>query len=170
METQKHNIYIVDDNKLMAGMLRKFLLSRFENKVNVSLYFSGESALKRMHQGVNLVILDYYLNEKGKNAKQGVEVLQTMKAGFPETEVVMYTSNEDVVTAIEAMRSGASDYIVKNKSSWYKISSLVDRIIAQPIRALLSEFGVLKFLSIFLLTFFTMAVVVIWALNVMHSK
>jgi len=169
METQKLNVYIVDDNKMMAGSLRKYIKNRFDDNVEISLYFSGESCLKMMHDHVDLVILDYYLNEKGKTSKNGVEILKQIKDSFPGTEVIMHTSNEDVAVAIEAMQSGAKDYVIKGTHSWQKLLQLVERKITQPIRALVAEFGVPKFMGIFLLTFFVMGAVVIWALKLTHA-
>ncbi|HEV7231215.1 MAG TPA: response regulator [Bacteroidia bacterium] len=168
METQKLNVYIVDDNKMMAGSLRKYLKNRFGEKVDVSLYFSGDSCLRMMHGHIHLVILDYYLNERGKAGKNGVEILKRIKDRFPETEVIMHTSNEDVAVAIEAMKMGAKDYVVKNEHSWNKLLQLVERTITQPIRALVAEFGVPKFMGIFLFTFFVMGAVVFWALKLTH--
>ena len=169
METQKLNIYIVDDNKMMAGSLSKYLKTRFGNSIGTSIYFSGESCLKMMHENIHMVILDYYLNEKGKTGKNGVEVLKTIKDKFPNTEVIMHSSNEDVAVAIEAMKIGASDYIIKGTNSWKKLQLLVERTVTQPIRNLVAEFGVPKFMGIFLLTFFTMGAVVIWALRLTHN-
>jgi DNA-binding NtrC family response regulator len=169
METQKLNVYIVDDNKMMAGSLRKYLKNRFGEKAEISLYFSGESCLKMMHENVNMVILDYYLNEKGKASKNGVEILKSIKDRFPNTEVIMHTSNEDVAVAIEAMRVGASDYVVKGQNSWKKLQQLIERTVTQPIRTLVAEFGVTKFMGIFVLTFVVMGAVVIWALRLTHN-
>jgi DNA-binding NarL/FixJ family response regulator len=169
MESQKLNVYIVDDNKMMAGSLRKYLQTRFGEKVGISLYFSGDSCMKMMHENVHLVILDYYLNERGKAGRNGVEVLRTIKDKFPNTEVIMLTSNEDVAVAIEAMKVGATDYIVKGENSWKKLQQLIERNVTQPIRSLVAEFGVPKFMGIFVLTFFVMGAMVIWALRLTNS-
>ena len=161
---RKHTIYIVDNNKLKAGLLRKYLLNKFENKVNIYIYFSGRSCLRMMNGSVDLVIYDSQ-NKKGWNAKQGVDILKTIKERFPKTTVVMHTSNDDVTVAIEAMRLGATDYVVKNSWSLMRIVELVENTITQPIRKLVAEFGVPKFVLIFFATFVIMAGVVFWALN-----
>ena len=169
MENQKLNIYIVDDNKIMAGSLRKYLKNRFEDKVDIFLFFNGESCLRMMNDNIHLVILDYYLNEKGKTRKNGVEILKNIKDNFPYAEVIMHTSNEDVAVAIDAMRIGAKDYVIKDTQSWKKLQMLVERTITQPFRILAAEFGVPKFVGIFLLTFCAMGAVVFWALKLTHS-
>ncbi len=101
-----------------------------------------------MHSGVDLVVLDS-LNEKGRNPEQVFEVLKRIKASFPETEVIVHTTNDDLAIAVGALRSGATDYIIKHNNSWLRIGMLADKIVAQPIRALFTEWGVKKFIGIF---------------------
>ena len=131
-------MYNIDNNKLKAGLLRKYLLSRFGNKVNVYIYFNGRSCLRMMNGSVDLVIYDSQ-NERGWNAKQGIDILKIIKTRFPKTTVVMHTSNDDVATAIEAMRLGATDYVVKDKWSLMKIVELVEKTITQPIKKLVAD-------------------------------
>ncbi len=156
MITQGINLFIVDDNKLLVTDLKHHLQTRFGVSVNVSVFYDGESCLKKVDKDTHIVILDYFLD--GKN---GLEILKLIKEKNPETEVIMLSSNEDIVLAIETFRSGAKDYVVKGHGSWKKISKLVEYIITAPIRLLVREFGVSKFMAIFLLTFLSMAAVVL---------
>jgi FixJ family two-component response regulator len=43
----------------------------------------------------------------------GIEVLRKMKAAYPEMAVIVITSYGDIETAVEAMRIGATDFIIK---------------------------------------------------------
>jgi hypothetical protein len=79
----------------------------------------------------------------------------------------MLSSNEDIALAIESFRSGAKDYIVKGTGSWTKLSNLLTMIITEPIRLMVREFGVSKFMATFLLTFTTMGIIVYIALQLM---
>ena len=72
----------------------------------------------------------------------------------------MLSSNESIVLAIESFREGARDFVIKKPGSWQKVTRLVNYIITEPIRYMVREFGVSKFVAIFLLTFVTMGVVV----------
>ncbi|OGV45320.1 MAG: two-component system response regulator [Lentisphaerae bacterium GWF2_44_16] len=55
-----------------------------------------------------IILLD--LNMPGKN---GIELLSEIKKDFPETAVIVITAADNVNTAVECMKKGASDYIVK---------------------------------------------------------
>ncbi len=163
METQKLNLFIVDDNRSLVVALKQFLQTKFGPNINISTFYDGESCLEKVNEGTHMVILDHFLN--GKN---GLEVLKLIKDINPKTEVIMLTSNDDIATAIESFRFGAKDYIVKGPSAWKRISHLVQHIITAPIRIIVREFGVSKFMAIFLLTFAVMGVVVFCTLQSMR--
>lgn len=160
METQRLNLFIVDDNKSMVAALKQYLQSKFGENINITTFYDGESCLEKINQYTDMVILDHFLN--GKN---GLEVLKEIKEINPKTEVIMLSSNEDIALAIQSFRAGATDYIVKGPSSWKKLTKLVHHIITEPIRIIVREFGVSKFMAIFLLTFLTMGAVVFFVLH-----
>ncbi len=162
METKKLNLFIVDDDKPMVTALKKYLDDTFGATIKISTFYDGESCLKNLTDQTHIVVLDYFLN--GKN---GIEVLKEIKNISPKTEVIMFTSNEDIATAIKAFRTGAKDYIVKGKDSWQKLMSLINNIIAKPIKNWVREFGVAKFILLFFLTFFIMGTAVVWILKLL---
>ena len=161
MKAQGINIFLVDDNKLMVTDLKHFLSNRFGADLNISVFNDGESCLAKIDKETHIVILDYFLD--GKN---GLEVLKLIKNINPKTEVIMLSSNEDIVLAIDTFRNGATDYVIKGNGALKKISKLVYRIITEPIRIIIREFGVSKYMAIFLFTFVSMGVIV---LSVLYS-
>lgn len=154
MEKQGINLFIVDDNKLLAIDLKHYLQNRFGEDVNISTFNDGDSCIAKIDKNTDVVILDYCMD--GKN---GLEVLKSIKTINPKTEVIMLSGNEDMAIAIETFRSGAKDYVIKGNGSWKKITKLLQLIITEPIRILVREFGVSKYMAIFLLTFVVMGVV-----------
>jgi len=148
MKTQALNLYIVDDNLLMAAGLRNYLVTKFGSNLNISTFLTGASVLEKIDKHTNIVILDYFLENENGN-----DVLKSIKSINPATEVIMLSSNQDMGIAIDAFRKGAKDYVVKGEKSWLTLYSLVYSIITYPVRIMVKEFGVSKFLAIFLLTF-----------------
>jgi DNA-binding NarL/FixJ family response regulator len=159
-KTQGINLFIVDDNKLMITDLKHYLQNRFGVSLKISTFTDGESCLKKVDENTDIVILDYFM--EGKN---GLEVLKAIKAINPKTEVIMLSSNEDIALAIEAFRMGAKDYVVKGRGAWKKVTKLVDFIITEPLRLIVREFRVSKFVAIFLLTFILMGITVYFVLR-----
>lgn len=155
METQGINLFIVDDNKLLVADLKNYLQNRFGVSICVSTFNDGESCLKKVDKETHIVILDYFLD-----GKDGLEILKAIKIINPKTEVIMLSGNEDMALAVETFRAGAKDYVVKGAGSWKKITKIVNYIITEPIRIMVREFGISKYMAIFLLTFASMGLVV----------
>ena len=160
METQGINLFIVDDNKLMVTDLKLYLQNRFGVSVQITTFYDDESCLQKIDKDTHVVILDYFM--EGKN---GLEILKSIKAINPKTEVIMLSSNENIALAIESFRMGAKDYVIKGEGSLKKLTKLLSLIITEPIRLLVREFGVSKYMAIFLLTFVTMGVLVFCVLG-----
>jgi DNA-binding NtrC family response regulator len=159
METQGLNLFIVDDNKLMVSTLKSYLTNRFGTDLRISTFHDGESALEKLSPDTHMVILDYYM--EGKN---GLDVLKSIKAVNPHTEVIMLSGNEDMGLAVESFRAGAKDYVVKGAGSWRKLNRLVYFRITEPVRRMVREFGVSKYIGIFLIAFAALAAVTFYVL------
>ena len=101
------HILIVDDETAERVTLGEVL--RLES-FHVSLAGSGEEALNLLAQGetFDLVILDLRL--PGLN---GLQVLERLHKLNPETLVILITGYGTLETAIQAMRNGAYDYLLK---------------------------------------------------------
>lgn len=138
METQKSNIFIVDDNKLMDISLKHYLEEEFGESVTISIFYDGKSCLEKIDNNTNFVILDYFLDSKNKNAVTGLEVLKEIKKINPQTEVIMFTCNEDIENATKSYRAGATDYVVKGYKAWERIVSLIKKNIANQDKNLVS--------------------------------
>ena len=155
MNTQGLNLFIVDDNLLMLTDLRNYLDNRFGKDLNITTFQTGAGVLKKVDGTTNIVILDYYLENENGN-----EILKSIKLINPKTEVIMLSGNEDMSIAIESFRKGATDYVVKGNKDMKKLSKIILNIITYPIRILVQEFKVTKFVAIFLLTFVAMGIAV----------
>lgn len=99
-------ILLVDDDMTFCLMLKTWLTKRgFEAEEA----FSCESALKKVETGSFEVILtDLRLPDK-----DGIHLLQKVKASRPDIQVILMTGYADIQTAVEAMKSGAFDYVSK---------------------------------------------------------
>jgi DNA-binding NtrC family response regulator len=98
---------LVDDEVPFVETMTKRLAKR---NLNVIAAFSGQEALETLdkHRNVDVVILDVKMP-----GMDGIETLKKMKAGYPLIEVVMLTAHATVESAIEGMRFGAFDYLMK---------------------------------------------------------
>jgi DNA-binding NtrC family response regulator len=100
-------ILLVDDEAPFVETMTKRLTKR---DLNVITAFSGEEALERLnnHRNTDVVILDVKMP-----GMDGIETLSKIRNKFPLTEVIMLTGHATVESAIEGMKLGAFDYLMK---------------------------------------------------------
>lgn len=55
----------------------------------------------------------------------GLEVLREIKSKCPDTEVVMLSGQDKIEVAVDTMKYGAFDYIVKGESAFYRAEKSV---------------------------------------------
>ena len=104
METKP--ILIVDDEPSMRMALSESLVSC---GYTVDTATDGQDALRKLSQNeFRLVITDMRMPKLG-----GMEVLKNVKRSSPETRVIVITAYGTVNTAVEAMKEGASEFIMK---------------------------------------------------------
>ena len=103
----KKRILLVDDEKDFVEALAERLKSR---DFDVTTAFSGEEALNTLesHQNTDVVILDVKMP-----GMDGIETLGKIRLAFPLTEVIMLTGHGTLESAIEGMKWGAFDYLMK---------------------------------------------------------
>jgi nitrogen regulation protein NR(I) len=99
-------ILLIDDDEGLTHFLSRF----FKRKgYEVTACASGQAALDAMAgQSFDLIMLDYKM--PGMN---GLEALKKIKAAQVKTPVILMTAYANTDTAIEAMKRGAYDYLVK---------------------------------------------------------
>ena len=102
----KIRVLIVDDEEEFVQSLSERLTIR---DFDVTTSLSGEDALKKL-KGYNfdLVILDVAMP-----GMTGIETLRDIKRIKPLTEVIMLTGHATVEAAIEGMKLGALDFLMK---------------------------------------------------------
>ncbi len=99
-------ILVVDDDADMRELAYDMLKDRGHQ---VTVAGSGEEALKRLAEEDYAVVLTD-LRMKGM---EGLELLAGIKRTYPDINVILMTAFGSVETAVEAMKHGASDYLMK---------------------------------------------------------
>lgn len=105
METIK--ILLVDDEQAFVDTMQKRLNKR---GINAHSALSGDEALHVLDKNpkTDVVILDVKMP-----GKDGIETLREIKRVHPLVEVIMLTGHATVESAIEGMKLGAFDYLMK---------------------------------------------------------
>jgi two-component system response regulator AtoC len=107
MPTNKaFTIFIVEDNEWYNKLLVHNL--SLDPDFEIQSFFTAKDLLKSLDHAPNVITIDYRLPDM-----LGDELLEKIKNTSPETEVIVISEQEDIETAINTIKAGAYDYIVK---------------------------------------------------------
>ncbi|MFQ5706380.1 MAG: response regulator [bacterium] len=103
---ERPRILVVDDDKYVVKSL-EIILQKEGYEVTVAN--DGEQALKLLeHHTYDLILTDLKMEDI-----DGLDVLQQAKLLDPETVVIMLTGHSSIETAVDGMKHGAFDYLIK---------------------------------------------------------
>ena len=99
-------VLVVDDERAVRGALR---INLGKAGYQVELCNDGKAALEHLRESpVDVVLTDVKMPEMG-----GLELLARIRERWPEIRVVVMTGHGSIEDAVQAMRAGAADYIIK---------------------------------------------------------
>jgi DNA-binding NtrC family response regulator len=103
---EKMKIMLVDDEERFLTTTQKLLAKKGIDAVTAA---SGTEALEVLkHKSIHVVILDVKMP-----GMDGNETLKEIRTRFPLVEVIMLTGHATVESAIDGMKLGAFDYLMK---------------------------------------------------------
>ncbi|MFQ5799436.1 MAG: response regulator, partial [Bacteroidota bacterium] len=106
------NVFMVEDDPAYAGSVKQALLRSPEAKFNVTHAASSEECFRLLPKipPPHLVLVDYWLPDG-----TGVSVAKDMMEKKVQAPIILLTSNRDFATAVEALKAGVFDYLVKDQ-------------------------------------------------------
>ena len=128
-------IYILEDDRWYGAILEHHL----SNNPNYKVFkFEKErDFFNAMYEVPDVVTLDYSLKEM-----DGGQVLQKIKEISPTTEVIIISGQRDVATAVQLLKAGSFDYIVKDDDTIERLLNVMLHL--QEIKYLQREVDYLK--------------------------
>lgn len=105
------SILIVDDNRNVLTALQMLLQDEFEHIETTSNPNTIPQVIQQGH--ISCVLLDMNYTAGQQSGKEGLTWLQRIKEMSPTTSVVLFTAFGDVNLAVEALKMGATDFVLK---------------------------------------------------------
>ncbi|PBQ32493.1 hypothetical protein CNR22_12155 [Sphingobacteriaceae bacterium] len=116
MNKDQISIFIVDDDKILSTVLKNEIRRSFpEENMMIYIFEAGEICQSFMQNKPDIAIVDYHMNSRYKDAINGIAVIDIFKKESPDTNVILFTKEENMTLAMEAFDHGAHDYVVKNE-------------------------------------------------------
>ncbi len=113
-----YNLLLIEDNLVDTSM---FQLTLKQSEIKISQFTVAESVAAGLRicetELPDIIFLDLTLPDS-----VGIATFRQIKAGMPSVPVVILTGNEDERLALEALREGAQDYLLKSEISPILIS------------------------------------------------
>jgi two-component system, OmpR family, response regulator len=91
-------------------------------------FSTGEGCIKNISHNPDVIILDYHLDGIDKNAMNGIETLDKIKAFDLDIAVIMLSSQDKIEVAIDCMRHKAFDYVVKSETAFVRLQKIITDI------------------------------------------
>jgi DNA-binding NtrC family response regulator len=124
------NIHLVDDDVFTAALYGKHIKGLGHEQV--TLFQDGVQCLNWLDREPDVIFLDHQMEPWN-----GVEVLKRIKRNSPHVHVVLLSGQDDVKVAVDALKYGAFDYVVKGEGDLERINVVLNKIIT--VRALVAK-------------------------------
>ena len=126
MSNEKIKLFLVDDDALFLKSLEIEFLQHGD--FTIETFSTGERCVENLSHGPDVIILDYHLDGIDKNAINGMETLDKIKASNPDIAVVMLSSQDKIDVAINCMHHRAFDYVVKSETAFIRLQKIITTI------------------------------------------
>jgi len=119
-------LFLVDDDALFLKSLEIEFLQNAD--FILEAFATGEICMENLSHNPDVIILDYHLDGIVKNAMNGIEILDKIKAFNPDIPVVMLSCQDKIEVAVNCMHHKAFDYIVKSDTAFIRLQKAITTI------------------------------------------
>ncbi len=114
-------VFIVEDDEWYKKMLEYHIKMNPDNLVEA--YTTGKELLHNLYKRPDLITLDYTLGEEKAD-----DLINKVKNFDPDIPIVIVSGQEDVSTAVDLLKKGAYDYIVKDEDTKDRIWNIIKHL------------------------------------------
>jgi len=122
----KIKLFLIDDDAVFLKSLEIEFLQHADFAIET--FATGELCMENLSHNPDVIILDYLLNGIDKNAMNGIETLDKIKAFNPDIPVVMLSSQDNIEVAVDCMHHMAFDYVVKSETAFMHLQKIITTI------------------------------------------
>lgn len=126
MIKDKIRLFLVDDDAVFLKSLEIEFLQHAD--FIIETFETGELCIENLSHNPDVIILDYHLDGIDKNAMNGIEALDKIKAINPDIPVVMLSSQDKIDVAVNCIHHRAFDYVVKSETAFMRLQKIITTI------------------------------------------
>jgi CheY-like chemotaxis protein len=114
-------VFIVDDNPFWVKIQTQMLHDLGFTKI--MSFSNGNDCIDNLNLNPIIIFLDYQMEDLN-----GIEVLQQIKSYNSKIKVVFCTNNEDLEVAVNALKFGSQEYLLKENATKKELLQILDSI------------------------------------------
>ena len=123
------SVFVVEDEPMYCAMLERAIAN--EGYTNTTCFSSGEEVVNELYRMPDIVLLDHSLSGE----LSGLDVLRKIKSLNPDIHVIFISAQEKMNIALQALRYGAFDYVIKDEDALTKTVRMLDKVMSIDARA-----------------------------------
>ncbi len=123
----KIKLFLVDDDAVFLKSLAIEFLNHSD--FDIETFPTGERCIENLAKNPDVIILDYHLDGIEKNAMNGMQTLDKIKAFNPDIPVIILSSQDKIEVAINCMHHKASDYVVKSETAFTRLKQIITTVL-----------------------------------------
>lgn len=127
MNNEKIKLFLIDDDAVFLKLLEIDFLEHAD--FNIETFPTGELCVKSLSGNPDIIVLDYHLDGVDRDAINGIETLDQIRAFNPEIPVIMLSSQDKIDVAINCMHHKAFDYVVKSETAFLRLKKIIATIL-----------------------------------------
>lgn len=121
MHPDQPKIFLVDDDLFCLKLMEQAI--RGQGYHDIQTFANGSDCLNSLTEEPDIIFLDQMMG-----SVSGMDALKAIKRFNPDIFVVFVSGQQQVEVAVESLKFGAFDYIVKNETQRTKLHSVLDKI------------------------------------------
>jgi two-component system OmpR family response regulator len=127
MNNEKIKLFLVDDDSVFLKLLEIEFMEHAD--FDIETYATGELCIASLTHQPDIIVLDYYLDGIDRDAINGINTLDQIKAFNPAIQVIMLSSQDKIDVAINCMHHKAFDYVVKSETAFMRLKKNITSIL-----------------------------------------
>jgi DNA-binding NtrC family response regulator len=152
--TKNPLIFIVQDNIIYKDLIVGYLQQK--KFTNLKTFKSGEECLKSIHQKPDIIVLDYSFE-----GITGLDLMKKIRLNYPETDFIFLSGQNDVEVAVNIMKMGAADYIVKNNKAPQTLLNSIEYLISTNKSEKMKKGFQIGVIGFFIMLFFIIMIIIL---------
>lgn len=123
----QYKLFFVDDDPMILKMLSRYFDK--ENKYDIQCFESGEACIESINEAPDIIVLDYNLSGEHQSlSMNGLDCLNAIKEKNPNVQVIMLSAQVEVKVAVDCLKKGAVNYVVKDGVMQFNVQKAIESI------------------------------------------